>query len=432
MITINTSDKGWDEKVSVLLDRMSALPENVDRAVREIIELVKARGDSALFEYTRIFDKFDPEKNGLCFGTQEMKKAYEESPKDILEALSCAAERIEAFHSHQKEQSWFITDESGTILGQKVSPVDSAGIYVPGGLNAFPSTMLMNVIPAKIAGVENIVVVSPTPSGRASQTLLAAAHVAGVDRIFRVGGAQAIAALAYGTKSIPRVNKVVGPGNIYVAHAKRLLQGVIGIDAFAGPSEILVIADSGADPRVVACDLLSQAEHDAQACSIFITPCKDLAGKVLHEVEKAVTALPRRETVRESLDSHGACIVTRDMDEAIDIANRVAPEHLELMLENAWEYLGRIRNAGAVFLGYMTPEAMGDYMAGPNHTLPTGSTARFYSPLGVYDFTKRTSVVGISRKTMDELGPMAVRIARTEDLEAHAQSVECRLDKPGS
>lgn len=430
MITINTAQKDWEERLLRLLDRMNTMPDTVDKAVREIIEQIKIRGDEALFEYTRTFDKFDPEKEGLSFGPEETARAYRDAPQEIIEALTCAARRIEAFHSHQKDHSWFITDESGAILGQKVTPVDSAGIYVPGGLNAFPSTMLMNVIPAKIAGVENIVVVSPTPSGRASQTLLAAAHVAGVDRIFRIGGAQAIAALAYGTKSIPRVNKVVGPGNIYVAHAKRLLQGTIGIDAFAGPSEILVIADNGADPKVVACDLLSQAEHDAQACSILITPYESLAKEVLKELEQAVATLPRKDIIGQSLDNHGACIVTKDMDESIAIANKVAPEHLELMIENAYEYLGRIKNAGAVFLGYMTPEAMGDYIAGPNHTLPTGSTARFYSPLGVHDFTKRTSVVGLSKKTIDLFGPMAVRIARSEDLEAHARSVECRLKKP--
>ena len=429
MITINTKDQGWNERLFGLLDRMRAMPDEVDGAVRGIIEQVRIRGDEALFEYTRTFDKFDPEKDGFCFGPDEIAKAYQEAPKDILEALECAARRIDEFHSHQKEQSWFITDESGTILGQKVTAVGSAGIYVPGGKNAFPSTLLMNVIPAKIAGVENVVVVSPTPSGRVSQTLLAAAHIAGVGRIYRIGGAQAIAALAFGTRSIPRVDKVVGPGNIYVAHAKRLLQGTIGIDAFAGPSEILVIADDGADAYVVACDLLSQAEHDTLASSILITPSAVLAAAVLKELEKAIVTLPRKDTIRDALDNHGACIVTKDLDEAIDIANRVAPEHLELMLDNAYEYLGRIKNAGAVFLGYMTPEAMGDYVAGPNHTLPTGSTARFYSPLGVYDFTKRTSVIGISQKTLDALGPMAVRIAQAEDLEAHARSVQCRQKK---
>jgi histidinol dehydrogenase len=429
MITIRTQDHNWNERLFGLLDRMRAMPDEVDGAVRGIIEQVRIRGDEALFEYTKTFDAFDPEKDGLCFGPDEIAKAYQEAPKDILEALGLAARRIEEFHSHQKEQSWFITDESGTILGQKVTAVGSAGIYVPGGRNAFPSTLLMNVIPAKIASVENIVVVSPTPSGRVSRTLLAAAHIAGVERIFRIGGAQAIAALAFGTGSIPRVDKVVGPGNIYVAHAKRLLQGTIGIDAFAGPSEILVIADDGADPYVVACDLLSQAEHDAQASSILITPSEALAAAVLKELEKAITTLPRKDTIKGALDNHGACIVTKDLDEAIDIANRVAPEHLELMLDNAYEYLGRIKNAGAVFLGYMTPEAMGDYVAGPNHTLPTGSTARFYSPLGVYDFTKRTSVIGISEKTMEALGPMAVRIAQAENLEAHARSIQCRQKK---
>ena len=429
MITIRTQDQDWNEKLFKLLDRMRGMPDEVDSAVRGIIEQVRIKGDEALFEYTRTFDTFDPEKDGLSFGQPEIEKAYHQAPKDIIEALVCAARRIEEFHSHQKEQSWFITDESGTILGQKVTAVDSAGIYVPGGQNAFPSTLLMNVIPAKIAGVENIVVVSPTPGGRVSQTLLAAAHIAGVERIYRIGGAQAIAALAFGTRSIAKVDKVVGPGNIYVAHAKRLLQGTIGIDAFAGPSEILVIADDKADAYVVACDLLSQAEHDAQASAILITPSAALAGAVLKELEKAIATLPRKDTIRSSLDNHGACIITKDLDEAINIANKVAPEHLELMLDNAYEYLGRIKNAGAVFLGYMTPEAMGDYVAGPNHTLPTGSTARFYSPLGVYDFTKRTSVIGISQKTLEALGPMAVRIAQAEDLEAHVRSVQCRLKK---
>lgn len=429
MITIRTQDQDWNERLFKLLDRMRAMPDEVDSTVRQIIEQVRIKGDAALFEYTRSFDKFDPEKDGLCFGPEEIAKAHQQAPKDILDALGCAARRIEEFHSRQKEQSWFMTDESGTILGQKVTAVGSAGIYVPGGRNAFPSTLLMNVLPAKIAGVENIVVVSPTPSGRVSQTLLAAAHIAGVERIYRIGGAQAIAALAFGTRSIAKVDKVVGPGNIYVAHAKRLLQGTIGIDAFAGPSEILVIADDGADAYVVACDLLSQAEHDAQASAILITPSAALAAAVLKELEKAIATLPRKDTIRSSLDNHGACIVTKDLDEAIDIANKVAPEHLELMLDNAYEYLGRIKNAGAVFLGYMTPEAMGDYVAGPNHTLPTGSTARFYSPLGVYDFTKRTSVIGISQKTLETLGPMAVRIAQAEDLEAHARSVQCRQKK---
>lgn len=429
MITIRTGEPGWKEKLRHLLDRMRTIPSEVDAAVRQIIEQVRLRGDAALFEYTRALDGFDPHRDGHVIDHAQIEQAYRSAPQDIVEALGVAAERIESFHAHQREQSWFVTDETGTILGQKVSPIGSAGIYVPGGLNAFPSTVLMNVIPAKIAGVKRIVVVSPTPGGRISQALLAAAHVAGVDRIYRIGGAQAIAALAYGTERIPRVDKVVGPGNIYVAHAKRLLQGTIGIDAFAGPSEILIIADDGADPRIVAHDLLSQAEHDAQASAILVTPSAELAEAAFEALEGAAALLPRRETVMKSLENHGACIVVKDIREAIEIANEVAPEHLELMLRDAWEHLGSVVNAGAVFLGYMTPEAIGDYVAGPNHTLPTGSTARFSSPLGVYDFTKRTSVVGVTRQGMEELGPVAVRIARTEDLDAHARSVECRLDK---
>ena len=432
MILINTAYRDWKEKLDSLLNRMRTTPPEVDSVVREIIRGIKDRGDAALFEYTRVYDGFDPEQEGLLITGEEIAKAASRVPAEIYAALKTAAERIEGFHRNQKEQSWYFTDETGSLLGQQVTAVESAGIYIPGGRNAFPSTILMNVIPAKIAGVDQIVVVSPTPEGRVNETLLAAAHVAGVDRIYRIGGAQAIAALAYGTKSIPKAHKVVGPGNIYVAHAKRLLQGIIGIDAFAGPSEILVIADGGANPKVVVSDLLSQAEHDAMASSILVTPSEGLAGAVLEILNTEVETLPRKDTIRASLDAHGACIITKDLEEAVTIANNVAPEHLELMVENAHEYLGRIRNAGAVFLGYMSPEAMGDYIAGPNHTLPTGSTARFSSPLGVYDFTKRTSVISLSADAINRLGPMAARIARAEDLEAHARSVECRLKKQGS
>ncbi|HOS96383.1 MAG TPA: histidinol dehydrogenase [Deltaproteobacteria bacterium] len=429
MITISTDAQDWRAELAALLERKDAVREDVDTAVRLILDDVKRRGDEALFEYTRTFDGYDPASSGIAFEADEIGRAYREAPAEMVEALTVAARRIEAFHEQQKERSWFVTEDTGTVLGQKVTPVDSAGIYVPGGLNAFPSTVLMNVIPAKIAGVQAITVVSPTPGGRTSQALLAAAHIAGVERIYRIGGAQAVAALAYGTRSVPRTDKVVGPGNIYVAHAKRLLQGVIGIDSFAGPSEILVVADDGADPRIIALDLLSQAEHDPRASSILLTPSASLAQRVRSSLHEAVESLPRRETALKALDGHGACIVTRDLDEAIAVANEVAPEHLELMLADAWERLGQIRNAGAVFLGYLTPEAIGDYVAGPNHTLPTGSTARFSSPLGVYDFTKRTSVIAFSRQALGEAGPMAVRIARAEDLEAHARSVLCRLDE---
>jgi histidinol dehydrogenase len=432
MIVIRTQDKGWKDKLDSLLDRIRTTPDDVMASVGEIIRNVKERGDAALFEYTRKFDRFDPGKEGLCIEREEIRQAFSRVPEDITGALQRAADRIEAFHRNQKEQSWFITDDTGTILGQKVSPVGTAGIYIPGGKNAFPSTLLMNVIPAKIAGVDEMVVASPTPGGTVNDTLLAAAHIAGVDRIYRVGGAQAVAAMAYGTASVPKADKVVGPGNIYVAHAKRMLQGIIGIDAFAGPSEILVVADDGAEPRTVACDLLSQSEHDPLASSILITASEALAREVQGMLAKELETLPRKDATEKALNDHGAVIITRDLDEAMEIADRVAPEHLELMVKDAFEYLGRIRNAGAVFLGYMTPEAIGDYIAGPNHTLPTGSTARFYSPLGVYDFVKRTSVISFTGRAIDHLGPMAARIARAEDLEAHARSVECRLNKQGS
>jgi histidinol dehydrogenase len=432
MILIRTQSHDWREGLNSLLDRMRTTPAEVVERVDEIIRNVKDRGDAALIEYTKAYDGFDPEKDGICISPEEIEKACSRIPEDISGALKVAAQRIEAFHLHQKEQSWFTSDETGTILGQKVSAIGSAGIYIPGGKNAFPSTLLMNVIPAKIAGVEHLVVASPTPGGKVNDTLLAAAHIAGVERIYRIGGAQAVAALAFGTKSIPKVDKVVGPGNIYVAYAKRSLQGIIGIDSFAGPSEILVIADDGADPRTVACDLLSQAEHDPMASSILVTASEKLAKAVLDILAAEVETLPRKEATRQALDAHGAVIITRDLDEAVAIANQVAPEHLELMVKDAFVYLGRIRNAGAVFLGYLTPEAIGDYIAGPNHTLPTGSTARFSSPLGVYDFTKRTSVISFTGQAVDHLGPMAARIARAEDLEAHARSVECRLNKQGS
>jgi histidinol dehydrogenase len=346
---------------------------------------------------------------------------------DMLAALKLAASRIEIFHSHQLERSWTIEEENGMVLGQKVTPLSRAGIYVPGGRNAFPSTLLMNVIPAKIAGVKEIVVVSPTPGGMASDSLLAAAHIADIRKIYRIGGAQAVAALAFGTETVPRVDKITGPGNIYVAHAKRLVQGRVGIDSFAGPSEILVIADEGADPHVVAMDLLSQAEHDPMASAILATPYEELAHAVLEVVAKQAASLPRKDVLDTSLYHHGLCIITRDLDEAFSVANMIAPEHLELMIEKAFDSLDKVRNAGAIFLGYHTPEGLGDYVAGPNHTLPTGSTARFSSPLGVADFVKRSSIISASERAVREIGPFAVKIARAEGLEAHAQSVEKRL-----
>ena len=428
MIEVIETKKGsWQDRLNTLLERIRLVPQEVDGTVREIIQAVKGQGDAALFNYTTRFDGFDPEKTGIVICREEIEDAFSRVDVEIAEALQQAAERIEKFHLHQKEDSWITTEEDGIILGQKVTPIDRVGIYIPGGKNAFPSTVLMNVIPAKIAGVGEIIVVSPTPAGKVNDTLLAAAYIAGVERIYRVGGAQAIAALAYGTQSIPRADKVVGPGNIYVAHAKRVLQGTIGIDSFAGPSEILVIADENADIHMVTADLLSQAEHDPMASSMLVTPCESLARAVVKRLEIEMQRLPRKDVIAESLGKHGACIITRDLDEAFTVSNCVAPEHLELMVQDAYEHLGKVRNAGAIFLGYYSPEAMGDYIAGPNHTLPTGSTSRFSSPLGVYDFVKRSSLIGFSSDAAKAIGPLAVKIARAENLEAHARSVETRL-----
>ena len=426
METINTSKTGWKLKLDEILDRSRSISPDIDILVREIIDRVRDEGDEALFDLTRRFDRFDPGKEGIAFNLIEINEAASRIDKGLYEALKTAAERIEAFHSRQLENSWVTTDETGSMLGQKVTPIGSVGIYTPGGRNAFPSTLLMNFIPAKIAGVKEIVVVSPTPEGRVSDALLAAAHIAGIEKIYRIGGAQAVAALAFGTESIPKVDKVVGPGNVYVAHAKSILQVIIGIEAVAGPSEIVVVADSGADPKWVAIDLIAQAEHDTEASSMLITPDKKLAGKVIELLDAEIQTLPRKAIIKESLSRHGACILTLDLNEAIDIANLIAPEHLELMVENPFELLGLVENAGAVFLGYHCMESIGDYIAGPNHTLPTSSTARFYSPLGVYDFVKRTSIIGISKKAVMELGAKAALIARAEDLEAHARAVDYR------
>ena len=424
---LNTQEELWQDRLNLILARTRLVPDEVDQSVREIIGAVKEKRDAALFDYTKRFDGFDLAEGGLSITREEMEEAISRLDDDILVALRKAASRIEEFHLHQKEDSWTITEEHGAVLGQKVTPIDRVGIYIPGGKNAFPSTALMNVIPARIAGVGQITVVSPTPDGIASDSLLAAAYIAGAETIYRVGGAQAVAALAYGTPRIPKVDKVVGPGNIYVSHAKRVLMGIIGIDSFAGPSEILVIADEHADVRMVAADLLSQAEHDSMASSILVTPSESLAQEVVAQCALEMETLPRRDVVAHSLKNHGICIITRDLDEAFLVSNTVAPEHLELMIPDAYEHLGKVRNAGAIFLGHFSPEAIGDYIAGPNHTLPTGSTSRFSSPLGVYDFVKRSSIIGFNQKATRELGPMAAKIARAENLEAHARSVETRL-----
>ncbi len=427
MEVLRTENPEWQGRLKSILDRMTSVPAYVDESVRQILKAVQERGDAALAEYTGRFDGFDPVPDGFIVSEDRIAAAAAGTDPDVYASLQKAAFRIESFHSHQRERSWIVTEDNGMILGQKITPISRAGVYVPGGRNAFPSTLLMNVIPARIAGVDEIVVVSPTPGGVLNDSLLAAAHIAGIKKIYRIGGAQAIAALAFGTQSVPCVDKIVGPGNIYVAHAKRLVQGRVGIDSFAGPSEILVIADEGADPGIVAMDLMSQAEHDPMASAILVTPYETLAAAVIERIDEAAKTLPRRDVLEKSLKTYSLCVITQDLDEAFSVANMVAPEHLELMVEGAFGMLGKVRNAGAIFLGYHTPEALGDYIAGPNHTLPTGSTSRFSSPLGVHDFIKRSSIISSSEKATRELGLAAVKIARAEGLEAHARSVEMRI-----
>lgn len=423
-----TDDKGFNGLLAEILGRGEQDTTLVEEAVKEIIAAVKARGDEALIEYTRRFDKADIE-GAIEVPAAEADKALKAVPEDELELMRLAASRIEAFHRRQVENSWFVTENDGTVLGSRVTPLEKAGIYVPGGKAAYPSTVLMNAIPAKVAGVGEVVMVTPPGKDGLTPHVLAAARISGVDRIFRVGGAQAIAALAFGTGTVPRVDKITGPGNIYVATAKRLVFGAVDIDMIAGPSEILVINDGTGDASWIAADLLSQAEHDELASSILVTTSAAMAKAVSREVDRQMKRLKRRAIARESIDRYGIIIVAKDLGEAASISNRIAPEHLELFVESPFELLGSIRNAGAVFLGRNTPEAAGDYLAGPNHTLPTGGTARFSSPLGVYDFVKRMSVIALSGEAIQRHGRSVRRFADLEGLEAHGLSASMRLRK---
>lgn len=416
------------------LDALLAWDESTDTEIHarvaDIIARIQKEGDAALMEFTRRFDHFEPESaQRLELPKEALRAAWEALPADLAEALSKAAERIRAYAEHQKMASWRYTESDGTELGQQVTPLDRVGIYVPGGKAAYPSSVLMNAIPAKVAGVSEIVMVVPTPRGEANPMVLAAAHLAGVDRIFRIGGAQAVAALAYGTESVPRVDKIVGPGNIYVATAKKMVFGQVGIDMVAGPSEILVISDGGTDPDWLAMDLFSQAEHDEDAQAILISPDRGHLDAVEASIRRLLPSLERADVVRTSLRCRGALIEARDLNEAAAIANRIAPEHLELSVAEPDALLEKIRNAGAIFMGRYTAEALGDYCAGPNHVLPTSSTARFSSPLGVYDFQKRSSLIYCSREGSDALARTASVLARGEGLTAHARSAEYRLLK---
>ena len=401
---------------------------DVSAPVSEIIAAVRKDGDAALRYYAETFDK--AALTEIEVPREILDAAADALDGELRQILTEAAERIRAFHRRQVRQSFVISDEEGILLGQKVIPMDRVGLYIPGGTAAYPSSVLMNAIPAKIAGCREIVMVSPpTCGGDIHPVILAAARIAGVDRVFRCGGAQAVAALAYGTESVPRVDKIVGPGNAYVAEAKRQVFGQVAIDMIAGPSEIRVVADAGSDPRVVAAALLSQAEHDRMASAVLVTDSGDLALAVQAELERQIPLLPRSEIARASIDQNGRIIVTPDLDAAMAIANELAPEHLELCLDNPFDYLDRIRHAGSVFLGRSCPEALGDYFAGPNHTLPTSGTARFMSPLSVDDFVKKTQFTYYTPAALDRVSGKIARFARQEGLEGHARSVLSRFDE---
>ena len=427
--TLDTRDAGFDAALDALVAFEVAQDATIDAAVARIVDDVRVRGDAAVLEYTRRFDHVDAATIGeLAIDARAMREAYAVLPAEQRSALEVAAHRIRDFHERQRGGGFGFRDEDGSELGQRVTPLDRVGLYVPGGKAAYPSSVLMNAIPAAVAGVGEIVMVVPTPGGTRNPLVLAAAHLAGVTRAYAIGGAQAIAALAYGTKSVPAVDKICGPGNAYVAAAKRRVFGVVGIDMVAGVSEILVLADASADPDWVALDLFSQAEHDEMAQAILLTPDDALLDAVKASATRLIADMPRAPIIAASFARRGALIRTRDLAEACMLANRIAPEHLELAVADPDALLPKVRHAGAIFVGHFASEALGDYCAGPNHVLPTGRTARFSSPLGVYDFQKRTSVLRIAPGTARKLAPVAVTLANGEGLAAHARSAGARLE----
>ena len=400
---------------------------DVEGIVTDIIKNVRANGDKALVEYSK---KFDGAVDDVLEVTQaEIDEAFTQVDEELINIIKEAKENITAFHSRQVRNSFLMNEKDGVIIGQKVMPIEKVGLYVPGGTAAYPSSVLMNCVPAKIAGCSEIVMVTPAKEGKIKPVILAAASIAGVDRIFKIGGAQAVAALAYGTESVPKVDKIVGPGNAFVAEAKKQVFGTVDIDMIAGPSEILVVADGTNNPAHIAADLLSQAEHDKMATAVLITNCKDFANKVSEELEKQIPLLPRADIARCSIDTNGKIIVTDSLEEALETSNILAPEHLEICVDKPFEYLGLVKHAGSVFLGKNCPEALGDYFAGPNHTLPTSGTARFSSPLSVDDFVKKTQFSYFSKEALDKIGNKVVRFANEEGLQAHGKSVSIRLEK---
>jgi histidinol dehydrogenase len=425
---LSSTESDFWSRLEVLVDWDEISEASVVDAVQDIIRQVRARGDGALLEYTRRFDRLDkPAGADLEISPDRLREALEAIPGDQRQALETSAERLRAYAEHQKLAPWSFTEADGTLLGQQVTPLDSAGLYVPGGKAAYPSSVLMNAIPAKVAGVPLLVMVVPTPAGEVNELVLAAARVAGVDRVFAVGGAQAVAALAYGTETVPRVDKIVGPGNIYVATAKRIVFGAVGIDMIAGPSEILVICDGRTDPDWIAMDLFSQAEHDEDAQPILVTPDAAFLDRVQASIDRLLPTMERRDIIATSLRHRAALVHVRDLAEAARVSNFIAPEHLELSIADPQALLPSIRHAGAIFMGRYTAEALGDYCAGPNHVLPTSRTARFSSPLGVYDFQKRSSLIDCSASGATVLGRTASVLARGEGLTAHARSAEMRL-----
>ena len=402
--------------------------DDVNETVENILKDVKKRGDKALFEYTKKFDKVDLKT--LEVSEEEIQKAFDTIDKELLEVIKYSHDNIKLFHEKQVRNNFIVKKENGVSLGQIINPIEKVGLYVPGGTAAYPSTVLMNAVPAKIAGCKEIIMVTPpTSDGTILPSLLVAAKIAGVDRIFKVGGAQSIAALSYGTESIPKVYKIVGPGNIYVAMAKKMVYGEVSIDMIAGPSEVLIIADDSANPVHVAADLLSQAEHDKLAASILVTNSKELAKNVAEQLEIQLKELEREEIARVSIETQGRIIVTKTIDEAIKISNEIAPEHLELVVSNPFELLTKIKNAGSIFMGHNTPEPLGDYLAGPNHTLPTSGTAKFSSPLSVDDFIKKSSFIYYSKEGLEEVKDKVIKFAESEGLTAHARSVAKRSEK---
>ena len=424
--TLDASSADFDQALDDLLKWDETQDASISETVSSIIETVRQQGDSAVLSYTQQFDQWDVSTDDLMLSEEQLEQAWKQLPDEQSRALTTAADRIRTYAEQQKIQSWDFVDEFGNTLGQKVTPLERVGVYVPGGKAAYPSSVLMNVIPAKVAGVAEIVMVTPTPKGELNQLVLAAAYLAGVDKVIRVGGAQAIAALAYGTELVPAVDKIVGPGNIFVATAKKQVFGQVGIDMVAGPSEILIICDAKTDPDWIAMDLFSQAEHDENAQSILISLDAAFIDAVKQSMERLLPTMERSAVIKASLQSRGGFIYAETNEQAIEIANKIAPEHLELSVDNAEAWVSQIKHAGAVFMGRYTPEALGDYCAGPNHVLPTSGTARFSSPLGVYDFQKRTSIINCSQSGASSLSTTASILARGEALTAHARSAQYR------